>query len=170
MNFLEKIKLVITNPKEFFRKIEAEKNIKTSIMFYIYLQLIVLPFGILAGFLTGQVDTLLKALVFPLAFIFGLFIFFFALLVYHYIIRLFGGRQGIIRTFQAFIYGATPALLLSWIPIVNILVSFYSMYLNIIGLIKLHRMETHKAVIAYFAPAIIILFISLILSLALFPF
>ena len=170
MKFWEKIKLVCTNPQSFFKAIESETEIKTSIMFYIYLQIIVLPFGILVGWITGQVDTLLKALVFPLAFVFGLFVFFLMLLIYHGIITLFGGKQGLLRTFQAFIYGATPALLLSWIPIVNIIVSFYSMYLNIIGLIQLQKMEKHKAILAYFTPIIIVLVISLILGITIFTF
>lgn len=66
----------------------------------------------------------------------------------HIWVCLFGGRNGLVQTIKAVIYGETPALLLGWIPIVNYIAMIWSIILGIIGLRQLHGLPTGKAVLA----------------------
>ena len=75
---------------------------------------------------------------------------------YHLFVYIFGGRNGIKRSVQTLLYGATPTIAVSWIPIVQLLVAFYSIYVNLIGLKKLHEISTMRAVLAYMIPFLIL--------------
>jgi len=74
-----------------------------------------------------------------------------------------GARKGILETEKAVIYGATPFLLLGWIPVIGmILGGIWSIILTIIGLREMHQISTGRAVLAYVL-AIIIIFVIMIL-------
>ena len=169
LSFWQKIKNVIVNPKEFFDLIQQEVEVKEVIIYYILLQLLILPLGIIASLLIGAGETAASTiLMYGMGISLGAVVFFIILLIYNLIVSWFGGKQGYQRTFQAFIYGTTPGVLLSWIPIVNIIASIYSIYLTIVGLIKLQQMESSKAIWAYFLPLIILFAITLLGGILLF--
>ena len=71
---------------------------------------------------------------------------------YHLFVYIFGGRNGMKRSVQTFLYGATPTIAVSWIPILPLLVSFYSAYVTVVGLKKLQGISTVRAVLAYIIP------------------
>jgi hypothetical protein len=85
-------------------------------------------------------------------FIFGLWL--------HLWVYLVGGRNGLEQTIKAVMYGATPGLLLGWIPIFNVIAWIWALIVSIIGVRQLHGLSTGKAVlaviIALIIPAIII--------------
>ena len=78
----------------------------------------------------------------------------------HIWIYLVGGRKGLNQTIKAMMYGATPSLLLSWLPVINSIGVIWSIVLQIIGIKKLHEITTGRAVVAAILaiviPAIII--------------
>jgi len=78
----------------------------------------------------------------------------------HLWVYLFGGRNGLIQTIKAVVYGETPGLVLGWIPIINIIAAIWSIIVSVIGVRQLHGLSTGKAVIAVILalliPAIII--------------
>jgi len=77
----------------------------------------------------------------------------------HLWVYLFGGRNGLIQTIKAVIYGETPGLVLGWIPFINIIAAIWSIIVSVIGVRQLHGLSTGKAIIAVIIALIIPLII-----------
>ena len=157
LTFLGKIWYSAFKPREFFEYIEKEDKIYSSLLYFLILLLITLPLHfIVVGFIGKDFNlSILTELLFNLSV--GA-IFTLALLpFYHLFVYIFGGRNGIKRSVQTFLYGASPTILVSWIPILPILVSFYSIYVTVTGLKELQGMSTMRAVLAYIIPFLILL-------------
>ncbi|MBW2981241.1 YIP1 family protein [Candidatus Woesearchaeota archaeon] len=153
--FIERIKSICFRTREFFEGVHLEHSLWTVILFILLLQVIVLPLYIVVIRQIVLAPILLLIARGVIALISGLLLLFVIVPLYHLSVLIFGGRNGIKRTFQAFLYGATPTILLSWIPFIGIFALPYSMYITIIGLITLHEMKTYKALLAYFIPVLI---------------
>ena len=52
----------------------------------------------------------------------------------HIFVLLFGGRKGYLQTVKALIYGSTPGLLISWIPVIGIIGALWTLILEILGI------------------------------------
>jgi len=77
--------------------------------------------------------------------------------VFHILgVYIVGGRKGIKETIKALAYASTPALLLCWIPLINLLAAIWSTILFILGVRELHKFSTSRAVLAIIIPVIII--------------
>ena len=85
----------------------------------------------------------------------------------HLWVCLLGGKNGIMQTVNAVIYGSTPRLLLGWIPFIGIIFTLWSLVLNILGIRELQELSTGKAILVV-AIAVIIPLIILILVAAYF--
>ena len=85
----------------------------------------------------------------------------------HLWVYLLGGKNGIMQTINAMIYGSTPRLLLGWIPFVGIIFTLWSLILGILGVRELQDLSTGKAILAV-AIAVIIPLIIVILVAAYF--
>jgi len=85
----------------------------------------------------------------------------------HLWVYILGGKNGILQTVNAVIYGSTPRLLLGWIPFVGIIFTLWSLILGILGVRELQDLSTGKAILAV-AIAVIIPFIIVILVAAYF--
>ena len=59
------------------------------------------------------------------------------------------------QTFKALMYGATPSLLLGWIPFINFLALIWALIVEIIGIRQLHEISTGRAVAAVILAIII---------------
>lgn len=83
----------------------------------------------------------------------------------HLWVYILGGRKGIIQTAKAFVYGATPELLLGWIPYISIILLVWSFLLGVLGIRELHEISIARAavafVIAILIPLLLFLFILL---------
>ena len=77
----------------------------------------------------------------------------------HIWVYLFGGRNGLVQTIKAVIYGSTPGLLLGWIPIINYIAAIWALIVGIIGIQQLHEFSTGKAAITVILALIIPLII-----------
>jgi len=77
----------------------------------------------------------------------------------HLWVYLFGGRNGLVQTIKAVVYGSTPGLLLGWIPIINYIAAIWALIVGIIGIRQLHGISTGKAIIAVIIALIIPLII-----------
>ncbi len=78
----------------------------------------------------------------------------------HIWVYLLGGRNGFKQTLKAITYGATPCLVLGWLPGPNIIIApIWSLLLVINGLAELHEMSPGMAilsvVLAILAPLVI---------------
>lgn len=157
LTFLGKIWYSTFKPREFFEYIMEEEKVYPSLLYFICLLLITLPLHfIMIGFIgndfslfafTELLLNLTIGAVFALALI----------PIYHLFVYIFSGRNGIKRSVQTFIYGASPTILTSWVPILPIFISFYSIYVTVVGLKKLQEMSTMRAVLAYIIPFLILL-------------
>lgn len=85
----------------------------------------------------------------------------------HLWVYILGGRQGILQTVHAVIYGSTPRLLLGWIPLLGFLFMLWSLVLVILGIRELQKLDTLKAILAV-AIAVMIPVILVILAAAWF--
>jgi hypothetical protein len=166
-NFMEKLKGFLLNPVETFQK-SREDSLGTTFSYYIVLAIIS---AILVTVLTTAVASLSPLAMLPgFAGVFPAFIFVFLIIAYiiapfiggawvHIFVWLFGGRKGYIQTVKSMMYGATPSLLLSWIPLVSIIGSIWTIILEIIGIRELHEISTGRAVAAVIISAVIIVII-----------
>jgi len=87
----------------------------------------------------------------------------------HIWVYLVGGRKGLTQTFKALMYGATPSLLLGWIPVIGFLAAIWALIVEIIGIRQLHEISTGKAVAAVILAIIIPLIVLLVLFVILRP-
>jgi hypothetical protein len=73
---------------------------------------------------------------------------------------IFGAKKGLNQTLKTVFYAGTPTYLLGWIPLINILAALWGLYLDWMGLQRLHGMEGGRAaaaiVIAFIIPMIIL--------------
>jgi len=100
----------------------------------------------------------------------------------HLWVKLLGGRHGCSyrQTLKALAYGATPAYLLGWVPIVifwgtdsilatgliGALISIWPLVLTIIGLRELHGITTGRAVVVYLLATVIAALVAVSLLVA----
>lgn len=94
----------------------------------------------------------------------------------HFISKKIKGSGTFAETVKALMYGSTPLLLLVHIPMIGSIAPFYSAFLQITGLQKLHRLSWNKALLAYIIGGLLLLiaiititFIIVLLSIFLWP-
>ncbi|MHC1577945.1 hypothetical protein B6V00_02370 [ANME-1 cluster archaeon ex4572_4] len=74
----------------------------------------------------------------------------------HIWVHLFGGRKGLTQTVKAVTYGATPCLVLGWLPGPNILVGpILSLLAGINGVAELHELSPGMAILAVLAAILV---------------
>ena len=162
--FFDKIKKVMIKPRDFFAETKKEGDFSIALEYFLLLVLVMFPFGLVASILFNSEEPILDIVVgYPIGLVIGITVLFIIIAFYHLFIFMLGGRQGILRTCQAFLYGATAGILLSWLPIVNLLAAFYSVYLTITGISVLQEMKAGRAVLAYFLPLAAIFIFAVIL-------
>jgi len=84
---------------------------------------------------------------------------------------LLGGRKDYFQTLKALIYGSTPGLLISWIPIIGFIGTLWTLILVTFGIQELQEMSTGRAVAAVILAIVIIMsIIILIAALFFMPF
>jgi hypothetical protein len=67
----------------------------------------------------------------------------------HIWVYLFGGRKGLKETAKAVTYGATPCLLLGWIPVANVIIGpIWSVLVVISGVMELQELSPGMAILA----------------------
>lgn len=152
LTFLGKIWFSAFKPREFFEYAAEENKARTSILYFVLLMLAVLPLHFLViGFIGNEFSfEVFVELFFNLAI--GVVFTLVLLPFYHLFVYLFGGRNGIKRSVQTFLYGVSPTITVSWIPILPLLLSFYSIYVTVLGLKKLQGMSTTRALLACLVP------------------
>jgi hypothetical protein len=86
----------------------------------------------------------------------------------HLCVYVVGGRKSFTNTLKAVMYGATPVLLLSWIPLIGIIFYLWGMVLAIFGIHELHEIEGDQAAFAVIVAAVIVVVIIVLLMARLF--
>ena len=181
INIFRKAELVISNPHKFFDKVKKEKDMKNVFEFYfifVFLSVVINTLFLLPDIMKNNVGVsitkyflfLAVLVVFILAitlitagFSFVLYWF------YHIVIKIFKGKAKYPDTYKL-LYGATPLLLVLLIPIYGlfkiiiipllVIAAVDALYIEYIGLQKLHKMNRHNA-IAVLVIAVVIVGLSI---------
>jgi hypothetical protein len=162
--FVEKLKGFLLAPSETFRK-SREDTLGATFSYYIVLAIIS---AILVTLLYTAVASLSPLSTLPgFAGVFPAAMFVVLIITYiiapfiggawlHIFVWLLGGRNGYIQTVKSMMYGSTPSLLLSWIPLVSIIGAIWTVILEIIGIRELHGISTGRAVAAVIISLVLI--------------
>ncbi len=170
MGLVDKIKAYLLSPSEAF---ENEKS-TTMVDALKYLLILTIVIAVLLAVLSYAslevLGTLMGgAALGPMAFVttlvsvyvgvvIGSFI---GAILFHIFAYIFGARKGFTQTYKITVYSMTPTLLLGWIPILNFLTGLWSLYLEYVGLKKLHEMTSGRAILTILIPIIIVGIIAL---------
>ncbi len=88
----------------------------------------------------------------------------------HIWVYLFGGRRGLKQTTKAITYGATPCLVLGWVPGPNIIIApIWSLLLVITGVMELHELSPGMAILAVILAILVPVIIAGIIAAAIVP-
>lgn len=176
------VREVLIRPAGFFRGLERRDSLWNPVVFAMACLLITAPLSALAesvdplagagqapGFrellsgLTG--GNVLAAVVLVLVFflvilpLFALVGLYIGAGIYQLLIRLFVGRDnaGFENTLRLYAYSSGSVALLSWVPVLGILASFYGVYLAFMGIREVHGANTTRAVLVVLLPFILLL-------------
>jgi hypothetical protein len=153
-----KLKLVVTNPRKFFKVVENEKGYECPIVYYLFLLLIqvimsnifiiLMPAGFLLsleGFVINPllvmliVESFRDLIMINLSVGISIVVTFLVAFFVHCFVRLFKGSGGIEGTFKAIIYSYTPNMLLTvasaLLVAVFIAISLINTSISLIGLV-----------------------------------
>ena len=133
------------------------------------LALVIAFMNTLVGVLFGAP---LGILMFPVTYVGVILIMILAGLWLHVWVYAFGGRAGLPQTLKAIFYSFTSFYLLGWFPVVNVISILYSIYTLWIGTRILGGLPGNRSawavIVAFLIPAIIIS-ITIIIAMSLFP-
>jgi len=88
----------------------------------------------------------------------------------HLWVYIFDGRQGIMQTIKAVMYGHTPFLLFGWIPLISFIFAIWTLILDIFGVRELCGLSTGRAVTALVVAIVIpVLIIAILVVLFIMP-
>jgi hypothetical protein len=178
MDFIEKIKKTMANPKVFFNSIKKEKGYLKPWLYYT----IVMAICLLAALIFSMPDIIAELSKSPqipssligisatitLTLTFIIMIVLFAGLIFaiagiqHLFLLMVGAKKGYLETFKFSCYATTPYIilpifiLLDYIPVLGVVVyylgviglSIYSLIIEVIGAKTLHNISTVRAVVA----------------------
>ncbi|MBW3011315.1 YIP1 family protein [Candidatus Woesearchaeota archaeon] len=181
MEFIEKIKSVLTEPSRFFSQIGKEKGIGPAFVYLLVLTIISSILAYIVMIFTGNLSakimyTMMGAgelaamadptLIYGSGMLFFLFIIgiiaalvgsFVVAAILHVWILIFGGKNTYVETYKLYVYKSTPSLLLGWIPLLNMLTWIWGLVLLIIGTMKVHNISKKRAILMYVIPLIVLL-------------
>lgn len=176
MEFVEKVKGILTEPSKTFDALK-EETLGESIKYYAVIAAIsaalnTLLFALAFGTMFGQLGTMMGAsagvagaiVFFVILFIFGIIGAFISGAIFHIFVYLAGGRKGLTQTIKAVIYGSTPGLLIGWIPFIGMIGGLWSLVLEIIGIRQLHEMTTGRAVLAVVIMLVVLVVMTVLLA------
>ena len=191
MSFFKKIGKSLTSPTELFQLARQETLWQTlkyqiklllifigiiGILFFVMMQLSILPFTTLLSSLSISAGAGLTGFSFiPWLIIMG-FLSIFTLIgfpivtfigagIIHLFVKLFKGQGSYLDTYKAAIYSQTPTILLSFIPIINMGVPIWSFIITLYGISTNHYISKTKAFFAIIAPIAILAALGGIISL-----
>lgn len=155
--YIATAKSVLQEPDKFFGKLKAG-DMGEVLTYYAILAFVS---GIIGSILAGPVAAVGAAIGTTVGGIIFLFIF---AAVVSFIAKLMGGKGDFNITLRAMGYASTAGLLgnaFNVIPLIGQLIALlgqlYGLYLNIMGVAKVHKIETWKAAVAVLVPGAILL-------------
>ncbi len=169
--FVDKIKLIILDPKKFFSIMPRTGGYKEPLIFYIILTTIpimLIPIIFLILLLLYGKFSLIYLITIPLAPIAAITSIIFLLLyalITHATLKLLGGQGKYESTLRVMAYSSAVSLL-TVIPVAGLLAFIYQLYVIILGYKTVHEISTMKTILAFLlAMSIIGTIITIIIAL-----
>ncbi len=178
-NWYRTAKAVMFHPKEFFKSMPAEGGYGEPFRFAVFNLAVASILSIVMFFATSEKMQLLQleqALVslgldmnafvvlwLLSATVLGAIGLFVSSAIYHIILKLVGAKKNYQATFRVGAY-MTALSLIVWIPIVNILVGIYALYVLIVAYREVHEITTLRVVIAVVLIFVLITVVLIIIS------
>ncbi|MEM5777597.1 MAG: Yip1 family protein [Candidatus Aenigmatarchaeota archaeon] len=158
LNVFQKIVYSLLKPESFFKEIKNEPFSATFLylLFISFISLVLQTILFLIGVSFYQ-DAAIE--VFFGDFIIDILLSFIGAGVFHIFAKILGGRSNYNGTFQAYVYGFTPAILLGWIPYIGIIGLIYGVYIFVRGISFIHEISMSKAFFVWFIPILILVII-----------
>ena len=173
-DFVEKVRGFLMKPVETFQK-SKEDTLGNALTYYIILVVInaiLSTLVLLAGISTfsqyGNIPGMggiFPAILFVGIIVGGIIGVFIGGAWLHIFVWLLGGRKGYLQTVKALVYGSTPGLLISWIPIIGIIGALWTLILEILGIQELQEMSTGRAAAAVILAVVILVIIIIVVVL-----
>lgn len=159
-SFIGVAKTVLTKPKDFYQNMPTTGGFSPSVSF---LAVCLGVSGILASIITGG-----NPIVFLKFLIVGLVFSFIGAGMLHFIAqKLFFGQGEYEGTYRVVAYAGAVDLLI-WIPFVGILAALYGLYLQVVGLEKVHEITIGQALVTVLITLAIYLILFILLGGCLF--
>jgi hypothetical protein len=138
-SFIKVMKTVLVRPSDFYEHMPVTGGYSPP---FVFLAVCLGVSGVLAAILAGvDVFLFLKLVVFG-----AIFSFIGAGILHLIAQQFFEGKGGYEGVFRAVAYAGVVNLL-TWIPIVGLLAGLYGLYLQIVGLEKVHKITAGQAVV-----------------------
>ncbi|QYZ80155.1 hypothetical protein E2N92_12315 [Methanofollis formosanus] len=179
-DLVERMKGFLTDPVESFKDAKGDDLGEVLKYFVVILAINAVLSGLLvmAGFNlygdlsgmgigTGVVAGISMIIWGIVAGLIGLFVI--GLIIHLFVVILVGGN-GLEQTIKAVAYGATPAMLLGWIPFIGFLAGIWSLVLYVLGIRELHETTTGRAAAAVLLPLVVLFVLGFILLAAVIAF
>jgi hypothetical protein len=148
------IRDIFTRPTEFFRQMPKATSYKEATILLILMLAVPILIGIL---LTGGFSLHVMPLLLLVAIPFTLAAAWLWAWYLSWAVRRFtGGSLGTMDAFQLYAYSNIPSLF-SWIPMVNVVMGFWSIYLEWKGLTTYAGVSSGKALLIIFVPLIVLI-------------
>lgn len=150
------MRAVALKPKDFFEGMNLTEGYGKPTIFLVINTILTLIVSVLFSFLlTLKAQNLLLSLVGLIVLIpVMLIVLFVVTAILHVIAKVLGGKGKYVNSYQAISY-ATAISPATAVPILGILVSFYQLYIVILGFKKVHQYSLGKAIITILLPAIV---------------
>lgn len=162
-NYLEKIKLLFTDPLNFFNYVHDDTIINSFILFAILSLIsssliIGLSYAMYRGFFSYI--SLFIGIFYFLILIIGSFI---SAGIIHVVLIILKGEGSFTDTFNIVAYSSIPISILGIVPIVGSLSYIFSIVLMVFGISILHKISKEKAVIAALSPLLLIFLLVIVI-------
>src|SRR5829696_5932942 len=176
-SFVDTVRRVVLQPVGFFAGLPRSGSLLNPLVFaLICTEISVILGGILGlvgvreGFVAGygfqvpenqDFGEFIGSVIFaPIGGVIGVFV---VAGIAHLLVRLVVGatNSGFGATFRVASYAAVTSLV-SWIPIVGLLLGLYGIYLSVVGIREMHGTTTGKAVLVVLIPVIVVVVLALV--------
>lgn len=158
------IRDIFTRPTEFFREMPKATSYKDGVILLMLMLAVPILIGIL---LTGGFSLHVMPVMLLVAIPFTLAAAWLWAWYLSWAVRTFsGGQLSIMDAFQLYAYSNIPSLF-SWVPLVNVVMGFWSIYLEWKGLTAYAGVSGGKALLIIFVPLIVLLVSGAVLAILL---
>lgn len=137
-SFLGVVKTVVIKPSDFFQNMPTTGGYAAPVIFLVICLAIS---GIISAIIWGYLGAFLYF------FIFGLIFSFIGAAILHFIAQQFFEGKGTYEGMYRVVAYAGVVNLVTWIPVVGIIAFFYWLYLQVVGVEKIHQITAGQAVV-----------------------